>query len=57
MIAGAEGEPISSRRNPLIKRIRSLQSKAGRESEQCVLLEGTHQVQELLAQGDRKSVV
>ena len=47
-ISGAEGEPISSRRNPLIKRIRSLQSKAGRENEQCLLLEGTHQVQELL---------
>ncbi|MGB1195625.1 MAG: TrmH family RNA methyltransferase [Synechococcus sp.] len=52
VIAGAEGAPISSRRNPLIKRIRALQSKAGRESEQCVLLEGTHQVQELLAQGE-----
>jgi len=49
-ISGAEGEPISSRRNPLIKRIRSLQSRTGREKEQCVLLEGTHQVQELLAQ-------
>ena len=47
-ISGAEGEPISSRRNPLIKRIRSLQSRAGRENEQCLLLEGTHQVQELL---------
>ena len=48
-ISGVEGEPITSRRNPLIKRIRSLQSKNGREKEQCVLLEGTHQVQELLA--------
>ena len=47
-ISGAEGEPISSRRNPLIKRIRSLQSRTGRENEQCLLLEGTHQVQELL---------
>ena len=50
MIPGAEGEPISSRRNPLIRRIRSLQSKSGREREQCVLLEGTHQLQELRAQ-------
>lgn len=48
-IAGAEGEPITSRRNPLIKRIRSLQTKNGRDNEQCVLLEGTHQLQELLA--------
>ena len=49
VIAGDEGEPITSRRNPLIKRIRSLQTKNGRDKEQCVLLEGTHQVQEVLA--------
>ena len=38
---------ISSRRNPLVRRLRSLATRAGRESEGLVLLEGTHLLQEL----------
>ena len=38
---------ISSRRNPLVRRLRSLATRAGRESESLVLLEGTHLLQEL----------
>ena len=39
---------ISSRRNPLVKRLRSLSSRAGREEEGLLLLEGTHLLQELV---------
>ena len=38
----------SSRRNPLVKRLRSLSSRAGREEEGLLLLEGTHLLQELV---------
>ena len=39
---------ISSRRNSLVKRLRSLSSRAGREEEGLLLLEGTHLLQELV---------
>ena len=39
---------ISSRRNPLVKRLRSLSSRARREEEGLLLLEGTHLLQELV---------
>ena len=42
---------ISSRRNPLVRRLRSLATRAGREREGMVLLEGTHLLQEQLLQG------
>ena len=42
---------ISSRRNPLVRRLRSLTTRAGRDSEGMVLLEGTHLLQELLLKG------
>ncbi|MCB4377227.1 RNA methyltransferase [Synechococcus sp. MU1611] len=42
---------ISSRRNPLVKRLRSLATRVGREAEGLLLLEGTHLLQELLARG------
>ena len=40
-------ELITSRRNPLVRRLRSLSSRSGREEHGVVLLEGTHQLQEL----------
>ena len=39
---------ISSRRNPLVRRLRSLTTRSGREREAVLLLEGTHLVQEVL---------
>ena len=42
---------ISSRRNPLVRRLRSLATRTGRDSEGLVLLEGTHLLQELLRLG------
>ena len=44
---------ITSRRNPLVRRIRALSTRAGRESERCLLLEGTHLLDECLSQGLR----
>ena len=44
-------ELISSRRNPLVRRLRALATRAGRESEGLLLLEGTHLLEELLLQG------
>ena len=40
-------ELITSRRNPLVRRLRSLSSRSGRDEHGVVLLEGTHQLQEL----------
>lgn len=40
-------ELITSRRNPLVRRLRSLSSRSGREEHGVILLEGTHQLQEL----------
>jgi len=39
---------ISSRRNPLVRRLRQLHTPAGRRQEGLVLLEGTHLAQEVL---------
>lgn len=41
-------EPITSRRNPLVKRLRLLHDPRGRRQEGLLLLEGTHLVQEVL---------
>lgn len=41
-------EPITSRRNPLVKRIRLLHDSRGRRQQGLLLLEGTHLVQEVL---------
>lgn len=42
---------VTSRRNPLVRRFRSMATRAGRLSEGLVLLEGTHLLQELLRLG------
>ena len=42
---------ISSRRNSLVKRLRSLATRQGRQSEGLLLLEGSHLLQELLRLG------
>jgi len=39
---------ITSRRNPLVRRLRTLGRREGREQEQTLLLEGTHLLQEAL---------
>jgi len=38
---------ITSRRNPLVRRLRALASRSGRQQEGLLLLEGTHLLQEL----------
>ena len=42
---------ITSRRNPLVRRLRTLSTRAGREAEQSLLLEGTHLLDECLSHG------
>jgi len=42
---------ITSRRNPLVRRLRALCTKKGRDQEGLVLLEGTHLLQELVQRG------
>lgn len=44
-------EPISSRRNPLVKALRELHHPTGRLDQQRLLLEGTHLLQEALRLG------
>ena len=44
---------ITSRRNSLVRRLRALSTRAGRESERCLLLEGTHLLDECLSEGLR----
>ena len=39
---------ISSKRNPLVRRLRSLSKKTGREEHSSILLEGTHLLEEAL---------
>lgn len=46
-------ELITSRRNPLVGRLRALHQPKGRREQGLVLLEGTHQLQELLRLGLR----
>jgi len=50
-VSGAPVSLISSRRNPLVKRLRSLATRQGREQQGVLLLEGTHLLQELLRLG------
>ncbi|MFN9630380.1 MAG: TrmH family RNA methyltransferase [Cyanobacteriota bacterium] len=45
------GEPITSRRNPLVKELRELHRGSGRQDRQRLLLEGTHLLQEALRLG------
>lgn len=44
-------ERISSRRNPLVQRLRALHQASGRQERQSLLLEGTHLVEEALRLG------
>ena len=46
-------ELISSRRNPLVGRLRALHQGRGRREQQRLLLEGTHLLQEVLRLGLR----
>ena len=50
-MSGASISLISSPRNPLVKRLRSLTTRQGREQQGLLLLEGTHLLQELLRLG------
>ena len=50
-MSGSPVSLISSRRNPLVKRLRSLATRQGREQQGVLLLEGTHLLQELLRLG------
>lgn len=49
----SEPELISSRRNPLVKRLRVLHTPAGRRASGLLLLEGTHLAQEVVRLGLR----
>jgi len=44
-------EPVTSRRNPLVKRLRDLHHPSGRLEQQRLLLEGTHLLEEALRLG------
>ena len=55
-LADQSDELITSRRNPLVRRLRSLSSRAGRDEHGVVLLEGTHQLQALQSYFWRDSV-
>ena len=57
-MTGMEADPgqgglelISSRRNPLVGRLRALHQGRGRREQQRLLLEGTHLLQEVLRLG------
>ena len=47
-MAGSGADLITSRRNPLVRRLRSLATANGRRQDGHLLLEGTHQLQELM---------
>ena len=47
-VSASGADLITSRRNPLVRRIRSLATSSGRQQDGHILLEGTHQLQELL---------
>lgn len=44
-------EPLTSRRNPLVKQLRLLQESRGRREQGLLLLEGTHLLQEAVRLG------
>jgi TrmH family RNA methyltransferase len=48
---------ISSRRNPLVARLRQLHEARGRREQGCLLLEGTHLLEEALRQGLRPELL
>ena len=48
-LPGSGVDLITSRRNPLVRRLRSLATSSGRQQDGHLLLEGTHQLQELLS--------
>ena len=48
MIKTTSSKIISSRRNPLVKRLKSLATREGRECHSLLLLEGTHLLEEAL---------
>ena len=48
-VQGSGVDLITSRRNPLVRRLRSLATSSGRQQDRHLLLEGTHQLQELLS--------
>ena len=48
IISSSASPLISSRRNPLVRRLRSLSTKEGREKHSLLLLEGTHLLEEAL---------
>lgn len=50
-------DPISSRRNPLVGRLRSLHQARGRREQDRLLLEGTHLLQETLRLGLRPDLL
>ena len=54
-VQGSGVDLITSRRNPLVRRLRSLATSSGRQQDGHLLLEGTHQVQELLSQPRRNA--
>ena len=47
-VSASDADLITSRRNPLVRRLRSLATSSGRQQDGHILLEGTHQLQELL---------
>ncbi len=48
---GSSHDPVTSRRNPLVARLRALHQPGGRREQQRLLLEGTHLLEEALEQG------
>ena len=50
-------ELISSRRNPLVGRLRALHQGRGRREQQRLLLEGTHLLQEVLREACKNFIV
>jgi len=51
------GELISSRRNPLVGRLRQLHEARGRREQGCLLLEGSHLLEEALRLGQRPELL
>ncbi|MEI6112342.1 MAG: RNA methyltransferase, partial [Cyanobium sp. ELA712] len=49
--AAAAAEVITSRRNPVVGRLRSLHEARGRRLSRQLLLEGTHLIEEMLRLG------